>query len=199
MGSAPLRPGRRPSRGAPAPRFRGEPLPGGSWNDPERRVGRVLASFDVGSGRPFGSPSPRFQASSIGPDYRRRPASQRSRPRPSRAMVNPPHSRVQRKVAMAEPCSAPTLREPAERTGAVPEEAEQGLAMASNRWGAPLARRDLGRDGLGIACVRSRAGAVQAAPDSNTSRQLASQRPPWKRSQQVRQASPRRRRRYGEV
>ena len=219
MGSAPLRPGRRPSRGAPAPRFRGEPLPGGSWKDPERRVGRVLASLDVGSGLPFGSPSSRFQASSIGPGYRRRPASQRSRPRPRRAMVNPPHSRVQRKVAMAEPCSAPTLREPAERTGAVPEEAEQGLGIACVRPNCdpvagsrsrvsccprpalPTCRhpsdqgpaRRLGSEG------RWRAGAVQAAPDSNTSRQLASQRPPWKRSQQVRQASPRRRRRYGEV
>jgi hypothetical protein len=42
---------------------------------------------------------------------------------------------------MAEPCSAPTLREPAERTGAVPEEAEQGLGTAKvPRVGLPEAR-----------------------------------------------------------
>ena len=116
-------------------------------------------------------------------------------------------------------CNAPTLREPALRTGAVPGEAEEGLGIACVRPNCdpvagsrsrvsccprpalPTCRhpsdqgpaRRQGSEG------RSRAGGVQAAPDSNTSRQLASQRPPWKRSQQVRQARPRRRRRYGEV
>ena len=46
-GSGTPRPGRRPSRGSPAPRFREEPVPGGSWNDPERRFSRVPASSDV--------------------------------------------------------------------------------------------------------------------------------------------------------
>jgi hypothetical protein len=73
--------------------------------------------------------------------------------------VNPPHSRVQRKVAMAG-MQWPDLKGPA-------------FAAAPG----------------------SQAVAAQATPDSNTSRQLASQRPPWKRSQQVRQARPLRRRR----
>jgi hypothetical protein len=73
--------------------------------------------------------------------------------------VTPPHSRVQRKVAMA------------------------GMQWADHKGPAfPTA-------------PGSHAGAGQATPDSNTSRQLASQRPPWKRSQQVRQARPFRRRR----
>ncbi len=158
-GSGPSRPGRRPSRGAAAARFREEGIPGGSRNDPERRFNRRAPSSDACSGRPSGNPSQRFQASSIGPGYRRRPASQRSRPSPTRAIVTPPHSRVQRKVAMA------------------------GTQWADHKGPAfPTA-------------PGSQAIAGQATPDSNTSRQLASQRPSWKRSQQVRQARPFRRRR----
>jgi len=158
-GSGPSRPGRRPSRGAAAARFREEAIPGRSWNDPERRFSRRAPSSDACSGRPSGNPSQRFQASSIGPGYRRRPASQRSRPSPTRAIVTPPHSRVQRKVAMA------------------------GTQWADHKGPAFLT------------APGSQAIAGQATPDSNTSRQLASQRPSWKRSQQVRQARPFRRRR----
>lgn len=100
-GSGPSRPGRRPSRGEAAARFREEAMPGGSRNDPERRFSRRAPSSDACSGRPSGNPSQRLHASSIAPGYRRRLASQRSRPSPTRAIVTPPHSRVQRKVVMA--------------------------------------------------------------------------------------------------
>ena len=56
-GSAPSRPGRRPSLGAAAARFREEAKPGGSRNDPVRRFSRRASSSDACSGRPSGTPS----------------------------------------------------------------------------------------------------------------------------------------------
>ena len=86
------------------------------------------------------------------PGYRRRPAFQRSRPRPTRAMVNPPHSRVQRKVAMAGLQWADLKGACGGRAQSKDERAETNgpTALGLDDW-APFARRDQSSDGFSSA------------------------------------------------